>query len=48
VGSTAPVMTKTSQHTKDRILSAALKEFSAKGYAGARVNVIARRAPRET
>jgi len=30
--------------TRERILSAALKEFAAKGFAGARVDVIARRA----
>ena len=30
--------------TRERILAAALKEFSAKGFAGARVNVITRRA----
>ena len=30
--------------TRERILAAALKEFSAKGFAGARVDVIARRA----
>src|ERR1700677_4101002 len=32
------------QRTRERILAAALKEFSAKGFAGARVDVIARRA----
>jgi TetR/AcrR family transcriptional regulator len=32
------------ERTRERILSAALKEFSAKGFAGARVDVIARRA----
>jgi TetR/AcrR family transcriptional regulator len=32
------------QRTKDRILAAALKEFSAKGFTGARVDAIARRA----
>src|ERR1700678_2828149 len=39
--------TKTSRdpgRSRERILSAALKEFSAKGFAGARVDVIARRA----
>src|SRR5476651_1891765 len=30
--------------TRERILSAALREFAAKGFAGARVDVIARRA----
>jgi AcrR family transcriptional regulator len=32
------------QRTRERILAAALKEFSAKGFAGARVDAIARRA----
>src|SRR5882672_11398400 len=32
------------QQTQQRILEAALQEFSAKGFAGARVDVIARRA----
>jgi AcrR family transcriptional regulator len=32
------------QRTRERILSAALKEFSTKGFAGARVDIIARRA----
>ena len=32
------------QRTRERILAAALKEFAAKGFAGARVDVIARRA----
>src|ERR1700722_18818620 len=32
------------EKSRERILSAALKEFSAKGFAGARVDVIARRA----
>jgi TetR/AcrR family transcriptional regulator len=32
------------QRTRERILSAALKEFAAKGFAGARVDAIARRA----
>src|ERR1700722_16092312 len=32
------------ERTRERILVAALKEFSAKGFAGARVDVIARRA----
>ena len=37
-------MQRDPQRTKDRILAAALKEFSAKGFAGARVDAIARRA----
>ena len=41
---TALTMTRNPERTRDRILSAALKEFSAKGYAGARVDAIARRA----
>ena len=32
------------RRTRERILSAALKEFAAKGFAGARIDVIARRA----
>src|SRR5580692_4862063 len=32
------------QRTRERILAAALKEFAAKGFAGARVDLIARRA----
>src|SRR5438093_8800420 len=36
--------TRDPQRTRERILAAALKEFSAKGFAGARVDVIARRA----
>src|SRR5439155_24309941 len=32
------------ERTREQILSAALKEFSVKGFAGARVDVIARRA----
>ena len=32
------------ERTRERILSAALKEFAAKGFAGARVDAIARRA----
>ncbi|MGH7942873.1 MAG: TetR/AcrR family transcriptional regulator [Limisphaerales bacterium] len=46
-----PVSSKKSSHpprnpgrSRERILSAALKEFAAKGFAGARVDVIARRA----
>ena len=33
------------ERTRERILAAALHEFAARGYAGARVDVIARRAP---
>src|SRR5277367_2789345 len=36
--------TRNPGRTRERILSAALKEFAAKGYAGARVDIIARRA----
>src|SRR5471030_1019989 len=36
--------TRNPGRTRERILSAALKEFAAKGFAGARVDVIARRA----
>src|SRR5580692_3648685 len=36
--------TRNPERTRGRILSAALKEFAAKGFAGARVDVIARRA----
>jgi AcrR family transcriptional regulator len=36
--------TRNPERTRERILSAALKEFAAKGFAGARVDVIARRA----
>jgi AcrR family transcriptional regulator len=36
--------TRNPARTRDRILSAALKEFAAKGFAGARVDAIARRA----
>ena len=36
--------TRNPQRTRERILSAALKEFAAKGYAGARVDAIAGRA----
>jgi TetR/AcrR family transcriptional regulator len=36
--------TRNPARTRERILAAALKEFAAKGYAGARVDVIARRA----
>jgi AcrR family transcriptional regulator len=41
---TAGKITRDPERTRGRILAAALKEFSAKGLAGARVNVIARRA----
>jgi TetR/AcrR family transcriptional regulator len=37
-------VTRNPGRTRERILSAALKEFAAKGFAGARVDVIARRA----
>jgi len=36
--------TRNPERSRERILSAALKEFAAKGFAGARVDVIARRA----
>jgi TetR/AcrR family transcriptional regulator len=36
--------TRNPQRTRERILKAAFKEFAAKGFAGARVDVIARRA----
>ncbi len=36
--------TRNPERTRGRILSAALKEFAAKGFAGARVDLIARRA----
>ena len=38
------VATRNPGHSRERILSAALKEFAAKGFAGARVDAIARRA----
>src|SRR5476651_114113 len=38
------VATRNPERTRERILAAALKEFAAKGFAGARVDVIARRA----
>ena len=41
---TNPGATRNPGRTRERILSAALKEFAAKGFAGARVDVIARRA----
>jgi TetR/AcrR family transcriptional regulator len=37
--------TRNPQRTRERILAAALREFAARGFAGARVDVIARRAP---
>ncbi|HEY2664759.1 MAG TPA: TetR/AcrR family transcriptional regulator [Candidatus Binataceae bacterium] len=37
-------MARDPQRTRDRILAAALVEFSAKGFAGARINLISRRA----
>lgn len=37
-----PVSGRNPQRTRERILSAALKEFAAKGFAGARVDLIAR------
>jgi TetR/AcrR family transcriptional regulator len=40
----APAHTRDPQRTRDRILAAALAEFSAEGFAGARVARIARRA----
>jgi TetR/AcrR family transcriptional regulator len=41
IGSSA---TRNPERTRERILAAALKEFAAKGFAGARVDAIARRA----
>jgi AcrR family transcriptional regulator len=41
---TAGAATRNPGRTRERILSAALREFAAKGFAGARVDVIARRA----
>src|SRR5437867_11889395 len=38
------VVVRDPKRTRERILAAALKEFSAKGFAGARVDRIARRA----
>jgi TetR/AcrR family transcriptional regulator len=38
------IVTRNPGRTRERILSAALKEFAAKGFSGARVGVIARRA----
>lgn len=40
----SPVPLRNPERSRARILAAALKEFSAKGFAGARVDVIARRA----
>jgi len=40
----AGVSLRNPQRTRERILAAALKEFAAKGFAGARVDLIARRA----
>src|ERR1700679_1832531 len=40
----APLAERNPGRTRERILSAALKEFAAKGFAGARVDVIAKRA----
>src|SRR5262249_56032790 len=39
------VVARDPQRTRERILAAALAEFSAKGLAGSRVDAIARRAP---
>src|SRR6204780_4599603 len=41
---TKSIATRNPERTRERILSAALKEFAAKGFAGARVDAIARRA----
>src|ERR1700689_3817825 len=41
---TKSIATRNPERTRERILSAALKEFAAKGFAGARVDVIARSA----
>ncbi len=38
------VKTRNPERTRERILSAALKEFATQGFAGARVDMIARRA----
>ena len=40
----AGAATRNPQRSRERILAAALKEFAAKGFAGARVDFIARRA----
>ncbi len=40
----AAIITRDPQRTRERILAAALKEFSSKGFTGARVDAIARRA----
>src|ERR1041385_6989385 len=42
--STPKTASRNPQQSQERILEAALKEFAAKGFAGARVDVIARRA----
>jgi AcrR family transcriptional regulator len=44
LGKTDSGATRNPGRTRERILSAALKEFAAKGFAGARVDAIARRA----
>src|ERR1043166_4697356 len=41
---TRPVATRNPERSRERILVAAFKEFAAKGFAGARVDTIARRA----
>ncbi len=41
---TTPVSARNPERSRERILAAALKEFAAKGFAGARVDAIARRA----
>lgn len=43
-GKTSPAVSRDPDRTRRRILAAALAEFSAKGFAGARVDAIARRA----
>jgi TetR/AcrR family transcriptional regulator len=43
-GKTAATSERNPQRSRDRILAAALKEFAAKGFHGARVDLIARRA----
>ena len=44
VKNTAAATARNPKRSRERILAAALKEFAAKGFAGARVDVIARRA----
>ena len=44
IKNTAGVTTRNPKRSRERILAAALKEFAAKGFAGARVDFIARRA----